>query len=77
MPEESKPPAPEHRGPTETLVSCLEEFGESEPERVLVIWVNEAGDLCWSTNGPYKHTHIIGMLDCVKARVMQRFLAAE
>lgn len=37
------------RTATETLVACMEEFGVSEPKDCLVIYTNEAGDLCWST----------------------------
>lgn len=65
---------PEVRSPTETLVWCLEDFGSSEPDRALVIWVNSNGDLCWSSSGPYAFTPIIGMLECVKAKIMEKFL---
>jgi hypothetical protein len=68
---------PEERSPTETLVWCLEDFGASEPERVLVIWVNESGELCWSSSGPYKYTHILGMLECVKLMVQDKFREVE
>lgn len=70
MPDEK---TPEVRSPTETLVFCLEDFGDSEPERVLVIWTNKSGDLVWSSSGPYSYTHIIGMIECVKGKVLQRF----
>lgn len=36
------------RTATQTLLSALEDFGESEPRDCLVIYNNEAGDLCWS-----------------------------
>lgn len=36
------------RTATETLVAVMEEFGQSEPKDVLVIYTNEAGELCWS-----------------------------
>jgi hypothetical protein len=65
---------PEQRTPTGTLMRCLEDFGESEPARVLVIYTNEAGDLCYSSSGPFSYTHIIGMLECVKAQVLEKFL---
>ena len=75
MAEDSKldEKTPEQRSPTETLMWCLEDFGKSEPDRALVIWMNEEGDLCWSSSGPYKYTQIIGMLECVKAIVMEKF----
>ena len=71
MPDEK---TPEVRTPTETLVWCMEDFGAAEPERVLVIYTNSDGDLCWSSSGPYSYTHILGMLECVKAKVMEKFL---
>ncbi len=76
MPNESHPDekTPEQRSPTETLVKCLEDFGDSEPQRVIVVYVNEAGDLCWSASGPYNFTHVVGMLECVKAKVLEKFL---
>jgi hypothetical protein len=77
MPDQSMPDekTPEERSPTETLVWCLEDFGNAEPQRALVIWTNAAGDLCWSSSGPYNFTHIIGMLECVKAKVLAKFVA--
>lgn len=71
MPDEK---TPEVRSPTETLVKCLEDFGISEPSKVIVVYTNEAGDLCWSVSGPYNYTHVIGMLECVKAKIMEKFL---
>jgi hypothetical protein len=66
---------PELRSPTETLVRCMEDFGESEPKKVLVIWTNTDGDLCWSESGPSHFCENIGILTCVKSRIMQKFLA--
>ena len=76
MSDDAKPDekTPEYRSPTATLVNCLEEFGVSEPKKVLVIWTNEAGDLCWSESGPSHFCQNIGMLECVKARFMANFL---
>ena len=65
---------PEVRTPTETLVWCLEDFGDSEPKKVLVIWTNQAGDLCWSESGPSHFCENIGILECVKAKIMEKFL---
>ena len=64
---------PELRTPTETLMACLEDFGQSEPERLLVIYTNVDGDVCWSSSGPYSYTQTIGLLECVKARVLKKF----
>ena len=65
---------PELRSPTETLLHALEDFGASEPTRAMVLWVNEAGDLVWMVSGPSSFTHVIGMLECCKAKVMEKFL---
>lgn len=35
---------------TEVLVAALESFGESEPEAVMVLFTNEAGELRWRSN---------------------------
>ena len=72
MAEEVKP-----RTPTETLLACLTRFGEAEPKRVLVVWTDEAGDLCWSISGTRSYTAMIGMLECVKAVLMAEFMEAR
>ena len=43
MPDEK---TPEVRSPTETLLKCLEDFGESEPTKAIVVYVNVDGDIC-------------------------------
>jgi len=65
------------RSPSETLMDCLAEFGESEPTKVLVIWTDEAGDINWNTSSPRSLTGMIGMLHCVEAAFMQDFLDIE
>jgi hypothetical protein len=65
---------PERRSPTETLIHCIEEFGECEPQKAIVIWTDASGDICWSVSGPYHFTQVVGMLECVKGRVMRKFL---
>lgn len=74
MPAHPDEKTPEIRTPTDTLMKCMEEFGDAEPQRVIVVWTNDAGDLCWSVSGPYNFTHIIGMLECAKAKVMEKFI---
>ena len=64
----------EFRSPTETLVRCMEEFGVSETKKLLVIWTDEQGDLCWSESGPSLFCQNIGMLECVRAKIMEKFL---
>ena len=67
-------PESEIRTPTETLVKCLEEFGNSEPKKTIVIWTNVDNDLCWSGSGEFHYCEVIGMLECVKGKVMEKFL---
>jgi hypothetical protein len=38
------------RTPTETLMSAMEQFSEAEPKDCLIIWTDEAGDVCWSSS---------------------------
>lgn len=40
----------ETRSPTETLMAAMERFSEAEPKDCLVIWTDEAGDVCWSSS---------------------------
>lgn len=61
------------RTPSETLISCLEDFGDDEPDNVLVIYTTKGGDICWSANGPYKYSVMIGMLICVKHLMLKKF----
>ena len=65
---------PEERSPSETLIQCLESFGEAEPTKAIVIYTDVAGDICWSVSGPFHYSQVIGMLECVKARVLAKFL---
>ena len=76
MPDDRAPDekTPEVRSPTETLVKCLEDFGESEPLRAIVIYSNVGGELCWSYSGPPSYTEIIGLLTCVRAKMLEQFL---
>lgn len=30
-------------------MTAMEDFGESEPKELIVIYTNDAGDLCWSS----------------------------
>lgn len=50
---------------TETLMSAMESFSETEPHDCMVIWTDEAGDICWasSTNSQIVK---IGMVEFVR-----------
>ena len=63
----------EPRTVTETMVRCMEDFGVSEPKRVLVIWLNSDEDICWSTNSPWSYMEIVGLLECVKSRTLHKW----
>jgi len=53
------------RSPTETLVYALEEFGKAEPLDVLVIWIDENGEICWSQS-TRSRAIALGMLEMVR-----------
>lgn len=36
--------------PTEVMISALEQFGEDEPETLLILSLTKGGDLCWNSN---------------------------
>jgi hypothetical protein len=67
----------DQRTPSETVMGAMEAFGECEPKRVILIWVDEGGDLCWSRSAPMGHSEIVGMLECVKAVVLDGFRSEE
>lgn len=51
--------------PTQLLVSCLEDFGTSEPTTVLVIYINEKGELCWQSTPAHLAVRV-GMVEMCK-----------
>lgn len=65
---------PEVRSPSETLIRCLEDFGRDEPTKILVLWITSGGDMCWSESGPSNFSQNVGLLECVKARYLKKFL---
>lgn len=56
MEEASKPPTP-----TEVLIRCMEDFGNDEPEQVVVIYRTKKGDLAWFSND-LSSAYFLGML---------------
>ena len=64
------PEDPVSRSPTETLIHCLEDFGETEPHCVLVIWKNK-DDLCWSRDSNLSLSEAVGMLECIKTSFLE------
>lgn len=56
----------EDRSPAETMIHCLELFGESEPTCVVALWLDVDGNINWSHSKPYSLSTIYGMLACMQ-----------
>jgi hypothetical protein len=59
------------RSPTETLMKCMEDFGECEPKELIVIWTDQNGDLCWSSSSNSLSTQL-GLMEACKALTIQK-----
>lgn len=59
------------RTATETVMSALETFGEAEPTECMVIWTDEAGDICWSANTDSQVVRL-GMIEFVRTVLKKR-----
>ncbi len=59
------------RSPNDVMMVCLEDFGKSEPRAVLVIYVNDDGDLCTSSSSASLSLKI-GMLEMAKDLMLHR-----
>jgi len=51
--------------PSEVLMKCLEDFGQDEPEEVVVVYRTSGGELVWASNA-LSHTHFMGLLEMAK-----------
>jgi hypothetical protein len=58
------------RTPTELVMKCLEEFGQCEAVNALVIWTDEAGDICWSATTD-SQVQKFGMIEFVKQMLIK------
>jgi hypothetical protein len=58
------------RTASEALIHVMEDFGESEPKDVLVIYTNQAGDLCWSSSTD-SQTIKFGLLEMCKQSMIK------
>ena len=38
------------RTPSETLMAAMTEFGVVEPKECIIVWIDEGGDICWSSS---------------------------
>lgn len=54
---------------TEFLTQCMEDFGEDEPDSIVMVISTEAGKLMVRTNVA-KKTDVIGMLHAAREMVM-------
>lgn len=59
------------RTATETLMSAMTEFGQTEPRDCIVIWTNEAGDICWSSSTDSQLIKI-GMVEMLRTILKKR-----
>lgn len=60
--------------PSQTLMDCMEQFGEAEPEAVLVIWTT-GDDIRYSQSSDTIMS--LGMMEAVRAGVLNRFKANQ
>jgi hypothetical protein len=51
--------------PTATLMGVMEEFGKSEPIDVVVLWIDESGEFCWSQS-TRSRSILLGLIEMVK-----------
>lgn len=51
-------------------MKVLEDFGESEPLSIVVIYNNKDGDLCWSRNCAI--SNMVGMIECAKVWMLEK-----
>lgn len=56
----------ENTSPTECLIKCMEEFGECEPEKVLVIYLDKDGWIKHRSSHPMLHHERLGMIEIIK-----------
>lgn len=63
--------------PTELLLRCMEDFGESEATVAIVLYRQQNGDVSWRVTGESNTTDIVGMLDCARAVILHGFVAQQ
>ncbi|HEX5234149.1 MAG TPA: hypothetical protein VFW25_02335 [Silvibacterium sp.] len=57
------------RSSTDTLMSVMETFGQSEPNECIVVWTNEDGDICCSATTDSRSVKL-GMLEMMKQLIV-------
>lgn len=58
------------RTPTQTLVDCMESFGEDDPQDLLIVYTTKSGDFCMSCTTD-RLTTKLGLLEFAKAFVTE------
>jgi hypothetical protein len=58
------------RTPTDTLMECLESFGEDEPVNVIVVYTTKNGDIAWHTSSS-TFSQKLGLLEAAKFWVQE------
>lgn len=61
------------RSSTDILMNALEEFGKSEAKSVMVIWTDEAGDVCICSNAT--RTQGLGFCAYVKESIIREMFS--
>lgn len=61
---------------TEILMTCLEDFGEDEPENVIVVWNTKSGDMAWLSNIRFTSAKV-GLLELAKSHVLNDSLKTK
>lgn len=65
----------EKQNSTEVLMGVLEDFGRAEADRVLVVYLNAAGEVCIRHNTDY--IEMAGMAAYVTARVTMKMMGIK
>jgi hypothetical protein len=64
------------RTPTDTLMECLESFGDDEPANVIVVYTTKSGDIAWSTSDS-TFSQKLGLLEAAKFWVQETMRKAR
>lgn len=63
--------------PTECLIKCMEHFGECEPKKVLVIYLDEDGYVRHRSSGPMYDHERIGLIEMIKQHLLDRMTSEK
>jgi len=60
--------------PTQLLMKCLEDFGESESTVAIVVYRQDDGTISCRASGEQDMSVMVGMLECAKAVVLDQLV---